>query len=290
MEENLGIIHASGDDSARSVGQRNILQMAEWLAKFGYTTPEILCQVIGVKGSSQKRIVKRLVEGHWARLVPCPSAVDGYCEKTRVKDKEGKVKTVTSAPMLLVPTGKSRTLFSIKYGVEAARAMGTSSAERIFHDLSVQRIAIDVMERANAEWIEYVDVWPGVLHRIAFPTQVASHESPPAKYYDAVVIFSGGSRKYRLGLEVELSRKDKNYGLHDAFEKIGSDVKFKHIDAVHYYCATQEMAALYDRDLKAWPGLFVGFNEETEQPRYQNNLLDRVSFFGKPEIFMMRFH
>ena len=291
MEKNDGIIHATGDYSARSVGQRNILDMAEWLAKWGYTTPEILCSLIDVKSSSQKRIVKRLVDGHWAKLVPCPTAVDGYCERTRKVDKDGKLRTVVSEPMLLVPTGKARTLFSTTYGVQAARALGTGSAERIFHDLSVQRIALRVLDQSMPEWADQAEVWPGALYRAVHPSSAPpgfSNWEPPKKFFDAVAIFRGDQKKFLLGIEVELSRKDEEYGLHDAFEKIATDVRNRHIAQVMYFFPSENLSRLYATKMRDWPGLFAGF--DGDDPVYKNDLVSRVSFHATPQIFRMRFH
>lgn len=244
-----GLIYASGAQSARAKGEQNLRIAVDWLARFGFTTPAILCLRLGIGTDSQGRIAERLVKGAWAKLVDCPSMVDGYIQKQRKQLPDGTYTIGASAPKLLVPTGKARMQFLQDNLVDAPKPLGTVSGERIFHDLTIQRACVMLIQKMESDRNAQCTPWQG------YGYFQANNLKLPSKSYDAAIeveLLDDTQRNFIYGIEIELSKKHKDHGLHEAFSKIGYDLRNTRIHRCVWIFADKGLGDWYKKQFIAW--------------------------------------
>jgi len=228
--------HGKDSESSVKQGEVNLEIMVNWLVKWGFTTPSILCDVLGIKRSSARRLMERLINSKWAKLIESPGGGDGYIPMVRTKGEPLEV----GVPLLLIPTEKARAIAQDNSHYEFPKALTSKSYLGVHHDLCAQRLSALAIHQG------YDEVLSPYMSQIAYPGR---------KLYDATWVITSDDPEYKdshHGVEVEFSRKDPNRDLNKIFSRIAFDIRAGWIQQCFYYFKTEALLKLYENYWAEW--------------------------------------
>jgi hypothetical protein len=272
-----GLIHASGEENALIIGERNLDLMIDWLTKWGYSSPRLLAEVCGCSDlRSQKRLMDRMIKNGYAKIINSPDANVGFETRTRVK---GKPQTV-SAPQLLIPTKKCHAIAQDRTEFKLPKPLDwRSSGSMLFHDYSTQTLALRLVRMCQ-------ESKPSVTSKEVLSGYSCREFN--LKNYDAIVRYSDD---HWLAIETEINTKRPDGELYKAFEMIHFDIESpqSHVAQVYYCLTCDSERDLYQKHFNDWTKTKDGEGNHAYEHYRDDDYKHCFRFFTVDDLYKLRF-
>jgi len=210
--------------SSRSVYARKREIGLIWLNRWGYSTPKLLEELLGLKKPAGRYLVEKLVKAGEAREVFVEGATAGYSKLELIEGKRTEV-----APFLVMLTEKGKTLAQMMdnetEGSNWTRQLHGTQAVK--HNLMCQYATVTFKRKLGADFVGYM------------PEASTETESKAGiKQPDVLLTKRVGDQYETIALEIELNPKYNTHGALDkALRGILYALKTKVQSAVYLFAA-----------------------------------------------------
>lgn len=188
--------NATGTENPRGRGREKRIDALRWLNRWGYTTPTILAELVGLDRTAGPRLAEQLIKRDLVREVAAGGNWGywryGINAETGKRDRQGPFL------LLLTEVGKT-TAVSLDSTVGAPWERQVAGIQSIRHNLIAQRFTVALLNQRG-----YIDYAPEPTTRAASQAGI--------KEPDVVVI---GPSENRVAVEIELTPKSPHTGALD---------------------------------------------------------------------------
>lgn len=221
--------NATKTENPRGRGREKRIEAMRWLSRWGYSTPAILAELVGVHRTAGPRLAAQLIQRDLVRET-IAGGNWGYW-KYQTNKETGKREAQGPYVLMLTEVGKA-TAVSLDSTVGAPWERQVAGIQSIRHNLIAQRLTVELLRKRG-----FSDYLPEPTTRAASQTGVKEPD---------VIVTDGNGR--RVAIEVELTPKSLQTGALDrALLAVAYALKRNTFDQCVYVFGSDHFRQQYQR-------------------------------------------